>query len=72
MSRLLRIGTMEFHVVVEPLLGGGFTYACVEVDRTGQRIEQIRFESSLRYESEEAAYAGGSAYARKQRRRVPQ
>ena len=72
MSRLLRIGKLEFHVMVEPLVGGGFTYTCVEIDLKGPKVSQIRFESSLRYESEEAAYAGGSAYARKQGRRVPQ
>lgn len=70
MSRLLRIGTLEFHVLVEPLVGGGFTYACVEIDRTRPKVDRIHFESPLRYESENDAYAGGSAYARKQGRRV--
>lgn len=72
MSRLLRIGTMEFHVVVEALIGGGFGYTCVEIDRKKNELNKVQFESTLRYETEDAAYAGGSAYARKQALRVKQ
>lgn len=71
MSRLLKIGSLELHVFVEPLVGGGFTYVCVEIDRGGPQIDRTRFESSVQYESERAAYAGGLAYARKQGRGLP-
>jgi len=57
MSRLLKVRNYEFHVVVQPLSDGGFTYTCVEVDlsRT-KKISEIRYDSHLRFETEDEAY----------------
>jgi len=73
MSRLLKVRNYEFHVVVQPLSDGGFTYTCVEVDlsRT-KKISEIRYDSHLRFETEDEAYEGGTAHARWRAKRVEQ
>ena len=49
MSRMLKVGRREFHVVVQPLAAGGFTYACVEVDLSVPNVSEIRYDSHLRF-----------------------
>lgn len=70
MSRMLKVGNHEFHIVVQPLADGGFTYACVDVDLSGSNVSEIRYDSHLRFETEDEAYEGGSAHARRQAVRV--
>ncbi|BBU30913.1 hypothetical protein AWB80_05888 [Caballeronia pedi] len=70
MSRMLKVGSHEFHVVVQPLAAGGFTYACVDVDLSGPNVSEIRYDSHLRFETEDEAYEGGSAHARRQAARL--
>ena len=55
MSRLLKERNYEFHVVVQPLSDGGFTYTCVEVDLSRTKISEIRYDSHLRFETEDEA-----------------
>ncbi|SAK88485.1 hypothetical protein AWB83_04945 [Caballeronia ptereochthonis] len=68
MSRLMKIGNHEFHVVVQASGGGGFTYTVVDIDLTGPQITEIRYESHLCFETENDAYEGGSAHVRKRAR----
>ncbi|CAL8479870.1 MULTISPECIES: hypothetical protein [Caballeronia] len=70
MSRMLKVGNHEFHVVVQPLPAGGFTYACVDVDLSSSNVSEIRYDSHLRFETEDEAYEGGSAHARRQAVRI--
>ncbi|MFM0324813.1 hypothetical protein [Caballeronia glebae] len=72
MSRLLKAGTYEFHVVVQPLTEGGFTHACVEVDLSRTKVSEIRYNSQLRFETAEEAYEGGTAHARWRAKRIEQ
>jgi hypothetical protein len=64
-SRILKIGKNEFHVAVQPLTDGGFTFVVVESDTRGEDVVETRYDSKLRFDTEEAAYEGGSAYVRK-------
>ncbi|MFM0048018.1 hypothetical protein [Caballeronia grimmiae] len=65
MARMIKVGNHEFHVAVQPLYAGGFTFIVVDRDLTGPRATEVRHESALRFETEEAAYGGGSAHARR-------
>ncbi|WP_144404181.1 hypothetical protein [Caballeronia cordobensis] len=68
MSRMIKVGNHEFHVVVKPLHAGGFTFTVVDIDLTGPNVTESRHESALRFETEEGAYGGGSAHARRRAR----
>ncbi|WP_244818704.1 hypothetical protein [Caballeronia sp. Lep1P3] len=64
-SRILKIGNNEFHVEVQLLTDGGFTFVVVESDTGGENAGETRYDSKLRFDTEEAAYEGGSAYVRR-------
>lgn len=48
------------------LVAGGFTYAWVDVNLSGPNVSELRCDSHLRFETEDEAYEGGSAHARRQ------
>lgn len=68
MSRMIKVGNHEFHVRVQPLYAGGFSFTVVDIDLTGPKVTEIRHESALRFDTEEGAYDGGSAHARRRAR----
>jgi hypothetical protein len=68
MSRMIKVGNHEFHVLVQPLYAGGFSFTVVDIDLTGPKVIEVRHESALRFDTEEGAYNGGSAHARRRAR----
>lgn len=60
----IHIGSFEFRVVVQPLIGGDFTFALIEIDRAGSAAKVIRYDSRLRFGSESDAFEGGCAQIR--------
>ncbi|SAL20250.1 hypothetical protein AWB70_01023 [Caballeronia cordobensis] len=68
MARLIKVGNHEYHVVVHPLLTGGFAFTVVDIDLTGPKVTEARHDSAIRFPSEEDAYSRGSAYARRRAR----
>ncbi len=69
MSRLIKVGNHEYHVVVHPLhAGGGFAFTVVDIDLTGPKITEARHDSAVTFPTEEDAYSRGSAYARRRAR----
>lgn len=63
--RTIKIGRNGFHVAVQPLRDGGFTFVVAETDLSGRSPVETRYDSNLRFDTEEAAYEGGSAYVRR-------
>lgn len=63
-SEPVQIGSIEFRVVVQPLIGGDFTFALVEIDRAESAAKVTRFHSHLRFGSESEAFEGGCAQIR--------
>ncbi len=68
MSRLIKVGNHEYHVVVHPLVAGGFAFTVVDIDLTGPKITEARHDSAVTFPTEEDAYSRGSAYARRRAR----
>lgn len=66
----IRVGTLEIQISVQPLRDGGFTYTVVEIEHGGARRVESRFDSHLRFETEEEAYEGGAIDARRRAKRV--
>ncbi|MDR5742478.1 hypothetical protein QCE73_04825 [Caballeronia sp. LZ029] len=66
----IRAGDLEFQVAVQPLRGGGFTYTIVETDHSGRGVSEKRYDSGLRFESEDEAFNGGASDARRRAARI--
>jgi hypothetical protein len=62
---MIKIGNHGFQVVVQPLTDGGFAFAVVDIDLSDSAISKTRYDSQLRFETENEAYDGGSAHARR-------
>jgi hypothetical protein len=68
----IRVGNLEFQVAVQPQRDGGFTYTLVETDHSGSDVIENRYDSGLRFETENEAYEGGATVARHRAKRVDQ
>ncbi|MDR5765005.1 hypothetical protein [Caballeronia sp. LZ028] len=68
MTRLIKMGNHEYHVVVHPLLAGGFAFTVVDIDLTGPKVTEARHDSETRFPTEQDAYERGSVYARRRAR----
>ncbi|MDR5755618.1 hypothetical protein [Caballeronia sp. LZ035] len=66
----IRVGDLEFHIAVQPLRGGGYTYAVVEVHHNGREIIEKQHNSALRFETENDAHDGGMMDARRRAAKV--
>lgn len=66
----IRVGDLEFQIAVEPLQGGGYTYAVVEVIHDGREVIEKRHHSALRFETEDGARAGGMMDARRRAAKI--
>ncbi len=65
----IRIGDSVYHVIVQPLVGGDFTFFLLQIDQRSSPEVETRFGSQLRFESASDAYEGGCAQIRLRARR---
>ncbi|KDR25927.1 hypothetical protein BG57_28650 [Caballeronia grimmiae] len=47
MSRLIKVGNHEYHVVVHPLVAGGFAFTVVDIDLTGPKSPRLATTAQL-------------------------
>lgn len=66
----IKVGDLAFQIAVEPLRGGGYTYAVIETCHTGREIIERRHNSALRFETENDAHVGGMMDARRRAAKV--